>query len=84
MANWAMNKNEDKYKRSVIDKVFDRLGYVAKSTLHTADVLSDPAIPTAEKEIFVNGGRLQPGCYEHKDELDIQKRRVFLALQIII
>ena len=73
-ANWGLDKVEDKFKRSI------RLGIWAKSTLHTADVLSDPQKATAEKEILVNGGRLQPGCYEDKDELSIKKRTVYLGL----
>eukprot|EP00093_Oithona_nana_P003142 03142.XXX_54461_57219_1 [CDS] Oithona nana genome sequencing. len=49
-------------------------GFTAKTALHTADVLSDPELPTAEKELLVNGGRLQPGCYvQSKDETDIKK-----------
>ena len=47
---------------------------MAKTTLHTADVLSDPEKATAEKELLVNGGRLQPGCYDPKDETNIKKR----------
>ena len=51
-------------------------GFTAKTALHTADVLSDPELPTAEKELLVNGGRLQPGCYvQSKDETDIKKRK---------
>ena len=52
-------------------------GLTSRTALKTADVLSDPEDqPTAEKELLVNGGRLQPGCYEQsKDETSIKKRK---------
>ena len=56
----------------ILDEVDRR--FIAKTTLHTADVLSDPEKATAEKELLVNGGRLQPGCYDPKDETNIKKR----------
>ena len=57
----------------ILDEV-DRRFFMAKTALHTADVLSDPEKATAEKELLVNGGRLQPGCYDPKDETNIKKR----------
>ena len=52
-------------------------GLISKTAIKTADVLSDPEDQTtAEKELLVNGGRLQPGCYEQsKDETSIKKRK---------
>ena len=74
-----MDKYENGNKRSI------ELGFLARSTLHTADVLSDPQEATAEKELIVNGGRLQPGCYNDDTRLNIKRRTVFpWTFQIVI
>ena len=41
--------------------------------MHTSDVIGDPENRIGNVDVYANGGRLQPGCYD--SETDINQRK---------
>ena len=37
--------------------------------MHTSDVIGDPESRIGNVDVYTNGGRLQPGCYNNENNI---------------